>query len=477
MRRFDLCRSVRNSAFAPSQHKAVPKEVKVLNARFLTAAVAVASAALTLGTVFYLSSGTRAQTTPPVSYGTLDNFDVINDTGHSCHGFEIELEGIGASDVPYTFGAPFQRYGEPTIIPTASGVIVRYAASYDAVSGWSATTPVVAGYFPPTDGHSCWAGVSPDYLNWGCDHFGVSLNKSATKTTYNWLIAGATPGSLVRFGSNVPIPVPNWNVTPPPPEQPLDPPAVETVISPVAPVGNSKFGTPLWIKVWVTTLPNAVGADDLHHMVVDDPNVDIVPSEPAEVEWEWMLLQAKVNNGQILGERKFSGIVPDGTDAVSRRFEFYKYTGQVDTDPDNFGEALCDNPTALDQQLPASPRCGTPDANGVAGVGDLVGVQNAAVNLGGFLEPTASEVSLSGRISTAWGAGLRHAVVALVSTDGEVRTTLTSSLGYYQFDDVKVGQNYVITVSAKRYAFESRALTVDDTLAGVDFVAVPIAGR
>ena len=349
------------------------------NTRFYVFLAVTLSVALILFAVSYQPSGANAQT--PVTYGTLDNFDVINDTGGDCHGFEIELEGLSSADVPYTFGAPYQRYGEPTLVPTATGVIVRYAATY-ASNTWSATTPRPNGYFPPTDGHSCWSGATPDYLSWGCDHFGVSLNKTPTKTTYRWLVANPnSAGTLMAFGTNTPIPAPVWNVAPA--ATPGDPPAVETVIPPIAPVGNAKFGQPMWIKVWVTTLPNAVHAEDLDHMVIDDPNVNIVPSEPAEVEWEWMLLQAKVVNGVITGDRVFTAITPSGSDAVSRRFEFYKYTGQTDPDPDNLGEALCDNPTALDQQLPDSPRCGAPDANGVAGVGDLIGAQNAAVNLAG----------------------------------------------------------------------------------------------
>jgi len=356
-------------------------EVKIMRTRVCFLFVVLTITIFVVFTVNLGTSNSNAQAPPPVTYGTLDNFDVINDTGGDCHGFEIELEGITSADVPYWFGAPYQRYGEPTIVPTSNGVIVRYAATY--TSGvWSATTPIAAGYFPPTDGHSCWAGVDPNYLSWGCDHFGVSLNATPTRTIYRWLIENpATPGTLMTFGNNAPIPAPVWNVTPA--ATPGDPPAVETIIPPIAPEGNAKFGQPMWIKVWVTTLPNAVHAEDLNHMIIDDPNVNIVPNEPAEVEWEWMLLQAKVVNEVITGERVFSQITPNGSDAVTRRFEFYKYTGQTDPDPDNLGEALCDNPTALDQQLPASPRCGAPDANGVAGVGDLIGAQNAAVNLAG----------------------------------------------------------------------------------------------
>ena len=36
--------------------------------------------------------------------GFLGNFDVINDTGHTAHGFEIELEGLHVEDITDTFG-------------------------------------------------------------------------------------------------------------------------------------------------------------------------------------------------------------------------------------------------------------------------------------------------------------------------------------------------------------------------------------
>jgi hypothetical protein len=355
------------------------REVKFMRIKVYFVLVATVAAALVLFSVKYGTQSISAQAPPPITYGTLDNFDVINDTGGSCHGFEIELEGISSADVAYTFGAPYQRYGDPTIVPTATGVIIRYAATYVA-SAWSATTPIAVAPYPPTQGHSCWTGGDPNYYSSGCDHFGASLNAVPTRTTYRWLIENpAAPGTLMTFGSNAPLPAPIWNVVPA--ATPGDPPAVDTVISPIAPAAGAKFGEPMWVKVYLTTLPNAVHAEDLDHMVIDDPNVNIVPNEPAEIEWEWMLLQAKDNGGVISGDLTFTQPVPDGSDAISRRFEFYKYTGQTDPDPDNLGEALCDNPTALDQQLPASPRCGEPDANGVAGVGDLIGAQNAAVNL------------------------------------------------------------------------------------------------
>ena len=37
------------------------------------------------------------------AYGTLNNFDVVNDTDRECHGFEIEIEDVRSTDITYTY--------------------------------------------------------------------------------------------------------------------------------------------------------------------------------------------------------------------------------------------------------------------------------------------------------------------------------------------------------------------------------------
>ena len=339
-------------------------------------------AQLLTAVILFAGGGLTSVATAQITYGTLDNFDVINDTGGECHGFEIELEGISTADVVYTFGAPYQRYGDPTVMATSggTGVTIRYAASYAGT--WSATTPIAVAPYLPTQGHSCWTGGVTDpaiYYASGCDHFGASLNTTPTKTTYRWLVENpSAPGTLMVFGTNVPLPAPVWNVTPP--ADPAAQPVAAAAIAPPPPADPTKCGDAMWVKVYVTELPNGLQGDDLDHMVIDDPNVNIVPNEPVEVEFEWVLLQACPGNA---GEQEFGGAaeVGAGNEAVSRRFEFYKYTGQYDPDPEAIREALCDNPTEPAQQIPE--RCGDPNADGVAGVGDLIGAQNAAINLAG----------------------------------------------------------------------------------------------
>jgi hypothetical protein len=85
--------------------------------------------------------------------------------------------------------------------------------------------------------------------------------------------------------------------------------------------------------------------------------------------------------------------------------------------------------------------------------------------------PTAAHVSISGRVTTADGSGVRNVTVTLTDVDGNSRNALTSTFGYYRFEDVPAGATYVITPQSKLYHFSSRVVTVLDDLTEVDFIA------
>ena len=89
-----------------------------------------------------------------------------------------------------------------------------------------------------------------------------------------------------------------------------------------------------------------------------------------------------------------------------------------------------------------------------------------------FLGASAAGVTISGRVTTPDGRGLRNAQVTIIDSQGFARTVRTTSFGSYRFDDVETGASYVIGVNAKRYRFESRLLQVFDSLADVDFVGI-----
>ncbi|MFN2500975.1 MAG: right-handed parallel beta-helix repeat-containing protein [Pyrinomonadaceae bacterium] len=88
------------------------------------------------------------------------------------------------------------------------------------------------------------------------------------------------------------------------------------------------------------------------------------------------------------------------------------------------------------------------------------------------LVTTAAGADISGRVLSPQGVGLRSARVWLTDSAGATRETLTSSFGYFSFEDVPVGQTYVIGVASKRYRFAARSLQMTDSLANIDFQGI-----
>jgi parallel beta-helix repeat protein len=88
-----------------------------------------------------------------------------------------------------------------------------------------------------------------------------------------------------------------------------------------------------------------------------------------------------------------------------------------------------------------------------------------------FIAPTASEVSLSGRVS----AGERGITNATVSVTGNSLNSpivvRTGRNGIYEVTGLRAGETYVVTVSSRRFTFvePSRVITLNDNLTGVDF--------
>lgn len=86
--------------------------------------------------------------------------------------------------------------------------------------------------------------------------------------------------------------------------------------------------------------------------------------------------------------------------------------------------------------------------------------------------PTAAGVDLSGRVADKTGRGIPNALVTLTDTHGVVRRSITNGFGYYRFDGVASGSNYILAVSQKQYDFDppSRLVSVTDELNDIDFI-------
>jgi len=91
-----------------------------------------------------------------------------------------------------------------------------------------------------------------------------------------------------------------------------------------------------------------------------------------------------------------------------------------------------------------------------------------------LVAPTAAQATLTGRVTTAGGNGIRGAVVSISGGDlPQTRFARTGSFGYYSFDELSVGETYILTINSKRYTFTvpTRVIQVNDNIDGVDFVA------
>jgi len=95
------------------------------------------------------------------------------------------------------------------------------------------------------------------------------------------------------------------------------------------------------------------------------------------------------------------------------------------------------------------------------------------------LFPTATTVSISGRVISQKGGGLAQATLTLTDSEGNVRRAVTNTFGYYKFDDVEAGATYILAVDLTKYRFNDspRVIMADDELTNVDFVASATKSR
>ncbi len=320
-------------------------------------------------------------------YGSLANFDAVNDTGHTAHGFEIRIEDASFHRSSITsvfgldrdFGVPpssVVRYGAPTITELPGvGVTIRYAASF-ANGVWSTGTPT-GPYANPGD--SCWPFGNALYASGvlSCDHFGVATFGTPARTTYSWLVDPGNTGALTPVSAA--IPDVQFIFQPP---APGDVQAVRRVEARIEAEDEDHdedtYGTPYWVKIYARHLDHRVG-----HVQDLVKGHDDVPGED-DVEVEWEIFQSGENTGIKLHGMDLAA----ADEALVLRYEFYRYQGELDAD----GQALCGRRNRGGDG-------GTPELCG--GLGLYVGAQIAGFNvvqppLPAVPEPAAASLLLSG---------------------------------------------------------------------------------
>lgn len=319
-----------------------------------------------------------------IAYGSINNFDTVNDTGSVCHGFEIEIDDIHSKDITYTYD--YNHYNVPKITedntdPLHPKVFVRYQSAKNADGTWASYTAIPAGPIPPTAGHQF---TNPS-LNFGGEHFGVGFYGTPTAIKYSWLKDDGA-GNLV-FAGAVNISTPAFTYFPPVAAAPAQ---VQAVIVPPPPPAPPvfQFGDASWVKEIKTTTHNAKEVR-LEDLVGDDPGKPQpwANGEPDEVETEWRVLQTEFaagnggKNGELQGAPED---LPGGDEIITRRYEFFKYVGPIDAES---GEAVADT-------------VGAADPDGVHYFG------SGSVTYNDHIDPATGEwVTVTVDLSTVWVVG------------------------------------------------------------------------
>lgn len=109
---------------------------------------------------------------------------------------------------------------------------------------------------------------------------------------------------------------------------------------------------------------------------------------------------------------------------------------------------------------------------------NLVGVSDDGLAIDDFsiqlFDATSASASLGGRTTTAAGRPIMNISVVLQGNDGSTRFATTSSMGYYNFADVPVGQPYVLSLNAKRFHFVEnvKLITLKSDILDMDFSSI-----
>ena len=103
--------------------------------------------------------------------------------------------------------------------------------------------------------------------------------------------------------------------------------------------------------------------------------------------------------------------------------------------------------------------------------------RTGGISVNGLAIPISIEqggpfATLSGQVFTPGGQALRNAIVLIVDQAGVRRTTLTSTLGFYSFDNVATGVDHAMSVTSKRYRFQPRTVSLTNNLSNVNFIGL-----
>jgi hypothetical protein len=176
-------------------------------------------------------------------------------------------------------------------------------------------------------------------------------------------------------------------------------------------------------------------------------------------------------NGGLLYNTSYQVRLDLAADYASGGPLFGRFLTSADATIQNGDDDASDSDAVYQVDPPGSPAGAFPVVGLTTGT---PGMNNHTFDIGfSPIAPTAAHASVSGRVVSPNGLGLRNVQVSMLFADGTVRTAFTGSFGYYIFDEVPAGRTVILSVNSRRYNFPAptRTVFVNEDIADVDFVA------
>jgi hypothetical protein len=273
-------------------------------------------------------------------------------------------------------------------------------------------------------------GDSPERASAQGGSSAIIITSSGTAPNGNY---SQTSGTFIRVVAGTPTPTPTPGPTP-------------CVPTPGTPGGTIYIGTYSLSNGaqgnFILSVTNGTNAAD----ATGAP--DTFPEHPVVVEQGPATVTAQVNTTTGMGAGTISftsnGTGITGQIAFFARFPFEPTPPKTCTGP---------TPTPTPNATPTPVASPTPIASPTP-------------------TPGQTTVTISGRVTTPTGQGLRNAVVSLTDSFGVRRTATTSSFGIFSFAGVKRNETHIVTVSSKRYRFSPQFLFPQGDITNADFTGL-----
>lgn len=103
----------------------------------------------------------------------------------------------------------------------------------------------------------------------------------------------------------------------------------------------------------------------------------------------------------------------------------------------------------------------------VGSIGNAAGGDGTDIGAFETLAPSAANAAISGRVVFAKNRGISRVLVTLTDMQGNSRTTLTNQFGNFTFENIPLGETYIINADAKGFEFSPQVLFLNETVSNL----------